>query len=260
MTGYGGRIAAFLGRRRLPLALIALGAVGVASGIALAGPGGNGDTYTGCLTGGGSINKVAVGDDPAGPCRGNSVQISWNAEGRQGPPGDPGAAGPPGAPGPPGGPGPPGDPGPPGIVAAQSCGGSQKVIGVNSAGDLTCAPDADTTYTGQDFARSGQSCGFGAFVRQISGAGTIVCGAPSLTPVIVQNSTATDSANTKVITVNCPGGRRLTGGGAAVSGPGLNRAGLTFSQPFDSDTWRARAVEFAPTTEIWNLGVYGICI
>lgn len=51
---------------------------------------GNSNTYTGCLNGGGNIIKVAIGDEPAGPCVDDQVQISWNAEGPQGPPGDPG--------------------------------------------------------------------------------------------------------------------------------------------------------------------------
>ena len=61
--------------------------------------------YTGCLNRGGNIHQVAVGEVPAKPCPGNSVQISWNAEGpsgRPGEPGEPGEQGQPGEPGPPG--------------------------------------------------------------------------------------------------------------------------------------------------------------
>jgi len=34
-------------------------------------------TFTGCLTKGGSIIKVAVGDAPAKPCQGNQEQVTW---------------------------------------------------------------------------------------------------------------------------------------------------------------------------------------
>jgi hypothetical protein len=47
----------------------------------------NGNIYTGCLNPGGNILKVAIGDEPAKPCVDDQLQISWSAEGPQGPPG-----------------------------------------------------------------------------------------------------------------------------------------------------------------------------
>jgi hypothetical protein len=44
-------------------------------------------TYTGCLNPGGNIHSVAIGDEPARPCVDDQLQISWNSEGPQGPPG-----------------------------------------------------------------------------------------------------------------------------------------------------------------------------
>lgn len=47
--------------------------------------------YTGCLSKGGTINKIAIGSEPARRCRGrNQQEISWNAVG---PPGADGADG-----------------------------------------------------------------------------------------------------------------------------------------------------------------------
>jgi hypothetical protein len=75
-----------LRRKRVVVPLIATVAVALGAGIAFAGIGG-GNVYTGCLTNGGTINKVAIGNSPAGTCDGNSTQISWNQEGQQGPQG-----------------------------------------------------------------------------------------------------------------------------------------------------------------------------
>lgn len=66
-------------------------------------------TYTGCLTNGGSLTNVAIGEDPAKPCAGNQIEISWNMSGPEGP------IGPQGEPGPQGEKGDQGDPGADGI-------------------------------------------------------------------------------------------------------------------------------------------------
>lgn len=61
--------------------------------------------YTGCLTPGGDITNVAIGDAPLKDCKGNSIEIHWNEigpPGEQGPQGIQGEQGPsgPGAPDP----------------------------------------------------------------------------------------------------------------------------------------------------------------
>jgi hypothetical protein len=61
--------------------------------------------FTGCLTNGGSIVKVAIGDVPQSPCIGSQLQISWNAQGPKGDKGDQGNDGPAGPPGANGAPG-----------------------------------------------------------------------------------------------------------------------------------------------------------
>ena len=47
----------------------------------------SGDAYTGCLTDGGSINKVAIGNEPLKPCPEDQTEIGWNQTGPQGPAG-----------------------------------------------------------------------------------------------------------------------------------------------------------------------------
>jgi hypothetical protein len=74
--------------------LLAFGAaviVAIGAGFALANGGGN--TYTGCLTMGGAINNVAIGEDPARPCRDDQTEISWSEEGPPGADGQDGADG-----------------------------------------------------------------------------------------------------------------------------------------------------------------------
>ena len=51
--------------------LLVFGGVALAQG---------GDTYTGCLKEG-KIDEVAIGTEPANPCKSGEVQISWNEEG-----------------------------------------------------------------------------------------------------------------------------------------------------------------------------------
>jgi hypothetical protein len=60
----------------LVLAVSALG-IGIASGQT------SGDTYTACLNGG-NLTKVDIGTEPASPCAGTAVQVSWNQLGQQG--------------------------------------------------------------------------------------------------------------------------------------------------------------------------------
>ena len=53
----------------------------------------NGNTYTGCLTPGGTIIHVAIGGQPAHECASSHTQISWNETGLAGADGADGADG-----------------------------------------------------------------------------------------------------------------------------------------------------------------------
>jgi hypothetical protein len=81
-------------------------------------------TYTGCLNNGGNINKVAIGDSPSSPCKGNQLQISWNEEGPQG------------------------DPGPPGIC--ESCGSITPPVITHNAPPISSNIEEDITFTLSD--------------------------------------------------------------------------------------------------------------
>ena len=71
--------------------------------VAIAQPEPDDTVYTGCLTQGGNLVDVAVGEEPRNPpCNPNQETISWNAQGPRGAQGLPGEDGEPGPPGPPG--------------------------------------------------------------------------------------------------------------------------------------------------------------
>lgn len=157
----------------------------VTGGVVMAQGGSGTDSFTGCLTNGGSLTKVAVGDEPAKPCKGNQLQVTWS---QTGPPGAPGADG---------------------IVPDASCTGSDKVTGV-SGGALVCGPDLDddTTYGGTDFALSGQSCTEGQFVTGVGPDGTIVCadGTPPPPPPPPPELSGPTIVNNAGLTVRAAGG------------------------------------------------------
>lgn len=67
-----------------------------------------GEVFTGCLTPGGDLKNVQLGTEPTSPCKGSSVQVSWNVQGPIGPQGPQGPEGPEGPDGPEGPQGPAG--------------------------------------------------------------------------------------------------------------------------------------------------------
>lgn len=62
-------------------------------------------------------------------------------------------------------------------TSGQSCSETEKVTGISSVGTLVCSADVDTdtTYSGADFATSGQSCSGTQKVTGISATGGVVC-------------------------------------------------------------------------------------
>lgn len=62
-------------------------------------------------------------------------------------------------------------------VSDQNCSAGDVVAGVDAAGDVVCVPDADedTLYTGADFALSDQLCLFGEVVQGVDANGQTVC-------------------------------------------------------------------------------------
>ncbi|MEE8375983.1 MAG: collagen-like protein [Acidimicrobiia bacterium] len=91
------------GGRRSQLLAGVLGAlmatVLVSMGLAYAQTNGT-DVYSGCLSPGGAVTDVAIGEEPLKECKGNKVAISWNQTGPEGLPGATGPQGPQGEVGP----------------------------------------------------------------------------------------------------------------------------------------------------------------
>jgi hypothetical protein len=77
-------------------------------------------------------------------------------------------------------------------------------------------------------------------------------------------SSAFDSAPEKSLTVTCPPGKRLVGGGAGAWGRAMIfvPAGLvlTANHPLDDRTWLGVARELQPTDAEWFLRVNAICV
>jgi len=62
-------------------------------------------------------------------------------------------------------------------LADQACTGTQKVKGINTAGQVVCAADQDTTYSGTTFALSNQTCTGTQKVSGVASNGVLSCGA-----------------------------------------------------------------------------------
>ena len=65
---------------------------GLVGGVAVARATTSANTYTGCLSTSGKIDKVKIGTSPTAACGSGKTQISWG-EGTQGDPGVPGVPG-----------------------------------------------------------------------------------------------------------------------------------------------------------------------
>jgi hypothetical protein len=88
---------------------------------------------------------------------------------------------------------------------------------------------------------------------------------------VVSGQTVEDGSGTKSLTVECPAGKRVFGGGAAAKstqGPIAGAVTLSASGPFVDDVnqvlpsethWRAEAQEQTASGAPWHLNVYAIC-
>ena len=80
---------------------------------------------------------------------------------------------------------------------------------------------------------------------------------------VVRAGSAFSSSPERHVTVDCPPGKRLLGGGAGAWGRAMistpNEIALTASHPFDEDTWLAAAHEVVATDTEWYLLVNAIC-
>ncbi len=75
----------------------------------------------------------------------------------------------------------------------------------------------------------------------------------------VSAASANNTTTPKTISVNCPAGKKVTGGGGSVTNS--DDVGLTQSFPADDDTWTAKGADldgFGSAT--WTLTVYAVCV
>jgi hypothetical protein len=75
----------------------------------------------------------------------------------------------------------------------------------------------------------------------------------------VNAESAQNSLPSKNVTVTCPAGKKVLGGGVELSGPGRNRVSATENQPFGENGWEAEAFEVVSTPAAWKVIVHAIC-
>lgn len=80
---------------------------------------------------------------------------------------------------------------------------------------------------------------------------------------VVQRSTSYDSSPDKDVSVTCPEGKRLVGGGGGAWGRARiwspTHVALTANDPVDDRTWVVKARETEPKDEEWFLEVRAFC-
>ena len=204
-------------RRLATISVVLL--VVIAGGAALAAS--SGDTYTGCLTPGGTIIKVAIGASPAGNCTGQQTQITWSETGPSGPVGPQGPAGPQGPVGPQGATGATGSAGPAGAVGPA---GPQGPEGPSGMSGWEIVTDTATAAGLDIMVAESVSCPVGKIVV---GGGADISAAATL---------------------------------SAFDKQAISRT-MPFINPDGSNGWRATAREVGiGTLDSWTLRVHAICV
>jgi hypothetical protein len=67
------------------------------------------------------------------------------------------------------------------------------------------------------------------------------------------------SAAPKNVTVTCPTGKVVIGGGVELSGPGRARVTVTENKPSGDNAWEAEAYEAVGTQAVWKVVVHALC-
>jgi hypothetical protein len=67
------------------------------------------------------------------------------------------------------------------------------------------------------------------------------------------------TSGAKNVTVTCPTGKRVLGGGVEVGGNGRNRVTVTENKPSGDNAWEAEAFEAVNTPATWKITVHAIC-
>jgi hypothetical protein len=68
-----------------------------------------------------------------------------------------------------------------------------------------------------------------------------------------------NSTPSKNVSVTCPTGKKVLGGGVELSGPGRNRVSATENQPLGDNGWEGEAFEVVSTPASWKVVVHAIC-
>jgi hypothetical protein len=76
---------------------------------------------------------------------------------------------------------------------------------------------------------------------------------------IVRADTAYDTVPLKSLVINCPTGKKVTGGGGAVQSRDRDAAGLTTTGPWDDKAWSVGATAFPGTVRVWGIAGFAIC-
>lgn len=212
--------------------------------VALAAIPGAGGVISGCYTP--RVGVLRVIDAQAGQhCLRTEQQITWNRTGPQGPQGLPGPQGLQGAPGLAGAQGLQGIAGPKGDTGAPGDAGPAGGPG----------PKGDTGAQGLPGPQGAPGAQGPAGAAGISGY------------EVVSNVSAFDSSASKLLSVFCPAGKLVIGGGAEIfpslADPGRDTAPVVLrtSRPTDSlgGGWFAEALETGAYAFEWDLTVYAIC-
>jgi hypothetical protein len=214
--------------------------------VALAAIPGAGGVITACYRP--ETGRLRVIDAQAGKrCERGENQVTWNQVGPQGIPGTPGLkgdTGPQGLQGLPGTPGAQGLQGLPGTIGPQGVPGAQGPAGGPG-------PKGDTGPQGLQGVPGTQG------PQGVPGAG--ISGYE-----VAYAESAFDSSTHKALTVDCPAGKTVLGGGgeafATLGDPNRNSAPIVMrhNEPYFNG-WGIIADEFAPYEQNWLLRVYAIC-
>ncbi len=84
-------------------------------------------------------------------------------------------------------------------------------------------------------------------------------GPPGLTAIErVEATSDNNSTNAKTMTIACPSGKRLLGGGVRLN-PILTQLAVQQAFPDNDNVFRANAREMTATAQNWSITVFGVC-
>jgi hypothetical protein len=73
------------------------------------------------------------------------------------------------------------------------------------------------------------------------------------------SETPLTNSGPKNLTVTCPAGKKILGGGVEISGAGRNRVTVVENKPSGDNAWEGEAFEAVATASTWKLVVHAIC-